>query len=206
MKVVSEELRDELKKLKEELRELKEHMKEERGRQRRPEGIYIDVGERVQDYVGDIMEGVGDATDIVEGVVEGIQGELEKSIFVGPRGRHIRIRGPSLKTRKHGRVREREDKPVDFDRTAKVISALGQEHRLRILSGLMSGGKYVNELQGMLPEIATSTLSAHLSVLEEAGLVIQERVRGRYLITIPGRSAYKMARRVNRFLERKAQP
>ncbi len=204
--MVSEELRDEMKKLKEELRELKEHMKEERGRERRREGIYIDVGERVQDYVGDIMEGVGDATDIVEGVVEGIHGELEKSIFIGPHGRHIKIRKPSFKARKHGRTREREDEPVDFERTAKVISALGQEHRLRVLGGLMSGGKYVNELQEMLPEIAASTLSAHLSVLEEAGLVIHERVRGRYLITIPGRSAYKMARRVSGFLERKTEP
>lgn len=203
--MVYEELRDEMKKLKEELNELKEHVKEKRGRKIRQDGIYIDVGERVQDYVGGIMEGVGDATDIVEGVVEGIHGELEKSIFVGPHGRHISIRRPGLKTRKHGRAREREDEPVDFERTAKVMSALGQEHRLRILSGLMSGGKYVNELQEMLPEIAASTLSAHLNVLEDAGLVIQERVRGRHLITIPGRSAYKMARRVNRFLERKDQ-
>ncbi|UCD96633.1 MAG: winged helix-turn-helix transcriptional regulator, partial [Candidatus Bathyarchaeota archaeon] len=82
---------------------------------------------------------------------------------------------------------------------------LGQEHRLKILSQLMTGGKYVNELQEQLPEIAASTLSSHLNVLEEAGLIVQERVRGRYLITIPGRSAYKMARRVSKFLERREQ-
>ena len=69
----------------------------------------------------------------------------------------------------------------------------------------MSGGKYVNELQESLPEIAASTLSSHLNVLEEAGLIVQERVRGRYLITIPGRSAYKMARRVGRFLRGREQ-
>jgi len=40
-------------------------------------------------------------------------------------------------------------------------------------------------------------------VLEEAGLVVQEKVRGRYLITMPGRTAYKMARRVTRFTERR---
>jgi len=69
----------------------------------------------------------------------------------------------------------------------------------------MSGGKYINELQEELSEITTSTLSSHLKVLEEAGLVVQEKVRGRYLITMPGRTAYKMARRATRFLERRNQ-
>ncbi len=82
------------------------------------------------------------------------------------------------------------------------MSALGQEHRLKILSELMHGGRYISELQEKLPEITTSTLSSHLDVLQEAGLVVQEKVRGRYLITMPGRAAYKMARRVTRFLER----
>jgi DNA-binding HxlR family transcriptional regulator len=67
---------------------------------------------------------------------------------------------------------------------------------------LMSGGKYINEVQEKLSEITTSTLSSHLKVLEEAGLVVQEKVRGRYLITIPGRTAYKMLGRVVRILER----
>jgi DNA-binding transcriptional ArsR family regulator len=55
-------------------------------------------------------------------------------------------------------------------------------------------------LQEQLSDITTSTLSSHLDVLEEAGLVVQEKVRGRYLITMPGRTAYHMARKVNRFL------
>jgi DNA-binding HxlR family transcriptional regulator len=78
------------------------------------------------------------------------------------------------------------------------MSALGQEHRLKILSELMTGGKYISDFQTALPEITASTLSSHLDVLQEAGLVVQERVRGRYLITIPGRIAYKMAAAVAR--------
>jgi DNA-binding transcriptional ArsR family regulator len=85
------------------------------------------------------------------------------------------------------------------------MSALGHEHRLRILSELMVGGMYINELQEKLSEITTSTLSSHLNVLEEAGLVVQEKVRGRYLVTMPGRVAYKMARRITRFLEERDQ-
>jgi DNA-binding transcriptional ArsR family regulator len=180
-----EELKEEMHKLKEEMANLKEQLKDmtER-RQKRSRGIYIDVGNRIHDYIGDVMEGVA----------EGIHGELEKSIFIGPRG--VRI------LRKGKPYRREEEIEVDFPKMAEVMSALGEEHRLEILAELMNGGKYVNDLQEKLSEITTSTLSSHLKVLEEAGLVVQEKVRGRYLITIPGRTAYKMARRVTRFVER----
>jgi DNA-binding transcriptional ArsR family regulator len=190
---MTEELKEDLKKLKEEMEELKKQLKDEAVEKRRsPNGIYIDVGERVKDYVD----------DVVDGIAEGIHGELEKSIFIGPHGRHIKIlRGRGV--HKHRPPYEEDDESVDFDNTAKVMSALGQEQRLKILKELMSGGKYANDLQEKLTDIAASTLSSHLNVLEEAGLVVQEKVRGRYLITIPGRSAYKMARRVSKLTERR---
>jgi len=89
------------------------------------------------------------------------------------------------------------EKP-DLTKAANIMSALGEEHRLKILSELMTGGKYISDFQTALPEITASTLSSHLNVLQEAGLVVQERVRGRYLVTIPGRIAYKMAAAVAR--------
>jgi DNA-binding HxlR family transcriptional regulator len=182
---LSEDLKEEMKKLREELAKLKDQLRGVTEReQRRSRGIYIDVGNRVHDYVGDVMESVA----------EGIHGELEKSIFIGPGGVRI-IKG----TVAH---REEEEVEVNFPKAAEVMSALGQEYRLKILKELVGGGKYINELQEKLSEITTSTLSSHLKVLEEAGLVVQEKVRGRYLITIPGRTAYKMATRITRFLER----
>ncbi|MFP3984972.1 MAG: ArsR/SmtB family transcription factor [Candidatus Bathyarchaeia archaeon] len=180
---MSEDFKEEMKKLKEEVSNLKEHLKELAGERQKRRGIYIDVGDRVHDYVEDVMEGVA----------EGIHGELEKSVFIGPRGvRIFRGREP---------YRREVEVEVDLSKMAAVMSALGHEHRLKILDDLMSGGKYINELQEKLSEITTSTLSSHLNVLEEAGLVVQEKVRGRYLITIPGRTAYRMARRVTGFLE-----
>jgi DNA-binding HxlR family transcriptional regulator len=182
---MSEDLKEEMKKLREEIAKLKEQLGDVTEKeQRRSHGIYIDVGNRVHDYVEDIMGSVA----------EGIHGELEKSIFIGPRGVRI-IKG----TVAH---REEDEGEVNFPKAAEVMSALGQEHRLKILNELVGGGKYINELQEKLSEITTSTLSSHLKVLEEAGLVVQEKVRGRYLITIPGRTAYKMATRITRFLER----
>jgi DNA-binding HxlR family transcriptional regulator len=182
---LSEDLKEEMKKLREELAKLKDQLRGVTEREeRRSRGIYIDVGNRVHDYVGDVMESVA----------EGIHGELEKSIFIGPRG--VRIIKEKLTPR------EEDEGEVNFPKAAEVMSALGQEHRLKILKELVGGGKYINELQEKLSEITTSTLSSHLKVLEEAGLVVQEKMRGRYLITIPGRTAYKMATRITRFLER----
>jgi DNA-binding HxlR family transcriptional regulator len=182
---LSEEIKEEMKKLREELANLKEQLKDVTEReQRRGRGIYIDVGNRVRDYVEDVMEGVA----------EGIHGELEKCVFIGPGG--VRI------IRKGEMPRHEEEAEVDFPKVAEVMSALGHEHRMKILKELISGGKYINELQEKLSEITTSTLSSHLKVLEETGLVVQEKVRGRYLITMPGRAAYNMAIRITRFLER----
>lgn len=175
------DLKDEMKKLKEELQGLKDQLREmANDPEHKHRGIHIDVNESLSDYLDDVMESVA----------EGIRGELKRSIFVGPHGSEVRI----YKGRGGEEEQQHEHKiNADPAKAAAIMSALGQEHRLKILGELMSGGKYISELQTSLPEITASTLSSHLDVLQEAGLVIQERVRGRYLITIPGRMAYKMA-------------
>ena len=178
---MSEDWKEEMKKLREELANMKEQlhdMSEKAGRRRR--GIYIDIGEKVGNYVQDVMEGVA----------EGISGELERSVFVGPRG--VRVYKGRWKPEK---IR------ADPKKAASAMRALGHEHRLRILRELMHGGKYISELQEKLSEITSSTLSSHLDILQEVGLVVQEKVRGRYLITIPGRMAYKMANRIAKLVE-----
>jgi DNA-binding HxlR family transcriptional regulator len=181
---MSEDVKEELKKLKEEIAGLKDQLKDMSGEaKRKRRGLFIDFGNSIQEHVDEAMEDVA----------EGVHGELERSIFIGPRGCRMWRRGEP-----HG---EEGELRVDFKQVASAMSALGHEHRLKILNELMSGGKYINELQEKLSDITTSTLSSHLNVLEEAGLVVQEKVRGRYLITMPGRTAYRMARRVSRFLE-----
>ncbi|MDH5482853.1 MAG: helix-turn-helix domain-containing protein [Candidatus Bathyarchaeota archaeon] len=181
---MSEEIKEEMKKLREEVARLKEQLEDVTDREgRKSRGIFIDIG-NAHEYVEDVMESVA----------EGIHGELHKCILIGPGG--VRI------AKKERLPLGEGEAEVSFPKAAEVMSALGHEYRLRILKELVSGGKYVNELQEKLSEITSSTLSSHLKVLEEAGLVVQEKVRGRYLITIPGRTAYKMTTRITRFLER----
>ncbi|MEM2118675.1 MAG: helix-turn-helix domain-containing protein [Candidatus Bathyarchaeia archaeon] len=202
---MTEEIKEELKKLQEEIAKLKEQLNEKTAKEEnRRHGIYIDVGSQIRNYMDDVMESVA----------EGIEGELEKSVFIGPRHHMKIIRskgdfkahcGPAHLAIHHREHEEPEEPEVSISKVAETMSALGQEHRLKILKELASGGKYINELQEKLPEITASTLSSHLDVLEEAGFVVQEKVRGRYLITMPGRAAFKMAMRITRFIERREQ-
>ncbi|MDH5441096.1 MAG: hypothetical protein OEZ48_04215, partial [Candidatus Bathyarchaeota archaeon] len=77
---LSEDLREEMKKLKDELADLREQLKGVSEERRRRRGaIRVDIGDRVRDYVA----------DVVEGVAEGIYGEVEKSVLIGPGGRKI---------------------------------------------------------------------------------------------------------------------
>ena len=175
------EWRDEIKRLREEIAALKEQLKvvKEKGERKRGR-IYIDINHGIRDYVEDVMEGI----------FEGISSELEKSVLIGPHGVAIRARAKPRVVEK-----EIEGDPVEI---ASIMSALGNEHRIRILRELMRGGKYVSELQEKLPEITPSTLSSHLDLLQDAGLIVQEKVRGRYLITMPGRIAYRMAVKIHK--------
>jgi DNA-binding HxlR family transcriptional regulator len=194
---LSDEIKEEMKKLREEIATLKEQLtnkKEELGKSR---GIYIDVGNRMHDYMEDMMESLA----------EGIHGELERSVFIGPRGIRIGRHKNGCHVHSYQTEPGTQEQPyleeVNLPKAAEIMSALGQEHRLQILKELLSGGKYINELQEKLSAITTSTLSSHLNTLEEAGLVVQEKVRGRYLITIPGRTAYQMATKITKFVERR---
>jgi len=133
--------------------------------------------------------------DVVESVTSGISSEIEKSVFVDRTGawfdRHI------------ARVQARSITPAEAERAATLMSAMASEHRLRILNELLYGGRYASEMEAVLKDLSPSTISNHLKILQESGLVVQEGDRGRYLVTLPGRIALKMATRLTRFLERR---
>jgi DNA-binding transcriptional ArsR family regulator len=140
-----------------------------RGRYRPPTGP--DWGDRLGDYIG----------EFVDDVMDGVSSELERSLFT-ERG-------------------DRGDRPTvltdsEVARTAAMMNAMANEHRIRILKELTWGGMYAGDLQERLKEIGPSTLSSHLDTLEGAGLVYQEKRRGRYLITISGRVAINMAAQI----------
>ena len=177
-------LKDELEKLRGEVRRLSEAIPNQTGKsssafEKR------NVGQSISEYVN----------DVVGSVMSGISSEMEKSVFVDPTGawfdRHV------------SRVQSRTLSAAEAQRAAGLMSAMASEHRIRILTELLYGGRYAGELESVLNDISPSTISNHLKILQEAGLVVQEGDRGRYLVTLPGRIALKMATRLGRFLERR---
>jgi len=177
-------LRDELAKLRDEVHRLSQSIPSQ---PTKPSGSSEKrgFGQSLSDYVN----------DVVESVMSGISSEIEKSVLVDPTGawfdRHI------------SRVQSRTLSPVEAERAASLMSAMASEHRMSILTELLYGGRYASELEAVLKDISPSTISNHLKILQESGLIVQEGERGRYLITLPGRIALKMATRLGRFLERR---
>jgi len=178
-----DKLQDEVARLREEVQRLSESM----GGQgpSHASSSRKNLGQSISEYV----------SDVVESVTSGISSEIEKSVFVDPTGawfdRHI------------ARVQAKSITQPEAERAASLMSAMASEHRLRILNELLYGGRYASEIETVLKEISPSTISNHLKILQEAGLVVQEGDRGRYLITLPGRIALKMATRLSRFLDRR---
>lgn len=128
-------------------------------------------GEKLGEYIG----------EFVNDIMENVNSELEQTIFLDRRGKRER---PTMMS----------DRNVK--RTSAIMSAMGNEHRITILRELSWGGMYSSDLQEALKEISPSTLSSHLDVLEQVGLIYQEKRRGRYLITMAGRIAIKMAAQI----------
>ena len=135
------------------------------------------------DQLGDYIE------DFVEDVMEGVAVGLEESLFINPR------RHPRPRPRVHA---DRKLSPDEIQKSADIMGALSNEHRIKILNELSYGGLYASDFQEKLKEISPSTLSSHLDVLEEAGFIVQERRRGRYVITLAGRVAVQMAHQVSK--------
>ena len=133
--------------------------------------------------------------DVVENVMSGISSEIERSLHAGRNGVWF--------DRHAARIQAKSMSIAEAEKAATLMGAMASEHRLRILTELLYGGRYASEIESVLKDISPSTISGHLKTLEEAGLVIQEGDRGRYLITLPGRIALRMATRLTRFFDRR---
>lgn len=201
-------LREQVEKLKEQLNDLSrqlETQKDEREKEKtQPEPQsrsqpteytfdFNEFGDRMSEFgerMGEFGERMGEyVSGIVEGVMKNVMRDLNVSI-----GQHSHTSKPEKPT-------ETVIAKADPKDAADLMSALGHENRVTILGELVSGGRYAGELQEKLPDIGASTLSSHLDVLEKAGLIVQEKARGRYLITMPGRLAYQMANEITKQIE-----
>jgi len=112
-----------------------------------------------------------------------------RSVFIGPDGARLNIDENGVAV---GRSAAEVVRKVPAKDAEQLLAPLASAERIELLYLLAEEPRYhqdLMELSGLKP----GTLPHHLKQLEEAGYVTQERVRGRYLITIPGRMALKLA-------------
>jgi DNA-binding transcriptional ArsR family regulator len=158
-------------------------------RKRFEEGEIGDFKEDIAQFgreMGEYGRELGDYIKIV--VADAMKGanKAMQRIFIGPDG-DLFGRDADLDKEAEERI-----KPVPAEDAERLLAPLASGERIRILYLLAEEPRYhqdLMELSGLKP----GTLPHHLKQLEEAGYVTQERVRGRYLITIPGRMALKLA-------------
>ena len=85
---------------------------------------------------------------------------------------------------------------------AEFLSVLSSPERLMILKFLYVRDRYFSELEELL-DVGPSSLRHHLSKLINFGLIIQERIRGKYKISEKGRQVLRvLAELYERFVKR----
>ena len=78
-----------------------------------------------------------------------------------------------------------------YDKTALLLSALGDQHRIKILKILEDSPQYQKEL-AEITGLKGGSFKHHTDILQEADFITREAVRGRYLITQLGIEALKL--------------
>lgn len=195
----AESLKEQIRKLQEQMNDLREQMGKvteeippaKKGR--KTDRISREIEEQM-DKLGQHLDArgkeLGEYISMVVGdVMRGVDKTLRKTIFVGPRGSYIRKGDKEIFV---GEMEDEKITPVPPEEAQRLLSPLASAERVRLLYLLAESPRYHQDLMNE-SGLAPGTLPHHLKQLEEAGYIAQERVRGRYLITIPGRMALKLA-------------
>jgi len=105
-----------------------------------------------------------------------------------------------LKRREGIRPERKSVMEIDPELLAEFFSVFSSPERILILKLLWERDRYFSEFESVLG-LGPSSLRHHLSKLQRFGLVIQERARGKYVISQRGREVYSfILEAYNRFL------
>jgi DNA-binding transcriptional ArsR family regulator len=192
------ELKKSIREMKEELRDQMRELREEIGsrprkprppRPRRPRGIDIQIdnegwedwgerfGKSFEQYIGGILDSVGETIDRSVG-----------SIFHSPSSR--RERWWKHKRKEPFFVPEEELEEF-YKEGSKIATALSDQTRLRMLKELEREPLRQSDLSDKT-NTRGGNFKHHITILKDEGLVRQEGVRERYMLTYSGREALKL--------------
>ena len=189
-----EEFREGFQDIREEIEEVKDNVPKPSPRKPRPrrkdlssrrEGEHWkdwgeSIGSSLEKYIGSILESVWDSIDQSVGTL-------------------FQTSPSSTRKREHKRmVRQKyrsipEDELEDFyKRGSELLSALSDQKRLKMLKELGKEPLRQSDLSDKT-DIRGGNFKHHISILKDEGLVHQEGVRERYMLTFAGREALKLA-------------
>jgi len=190
------EIRDEFKDLRDEIDQVKDYGSErrkdsydERRTRRREKEFRFDgkpikdmgenIGRSLEHYISSILESVWDSVDQSVG-----------SLFQTPSSSRS---GRQKRYKKQERSSISEEDLEDFYlRGSELLSALSDQKRLRMLKELEKEPLRQSDLSDKT-DIKGGNFKHHISILKDEGLVHQEGVRERYMLTFAGREALKLA-------------
>lgn len=191
-KDLKNELREEFKEIREEIENVKDPASRRPERRRPRKRDFTDhveddhwkgwgesIGASLEHYIGSILESVWDSVDRSVG-----------SLFQtssSPRS-HKRKRAK----REYSSSISDEELESFYERGAELLSALSDQKRLHILKELEREPMRQSDLSEKT-NIKGGNFKHHISILREEGLVHQEGVRERYMLTFAGREALKLA-------------
>ncbi len=189
---LKEEIREEFQEIREEIEQVKDpgtrsekkaRRRERSHRRSRYDEDWKDWGENIgsslERYIGSILESVWDSVDQSVG-----------SLFHGsstPRRR----RQKRAKTEYYTSIPEEELEEF-YQRGAELLSALSDQKRLQMLKELEKEPLRQSDLSEKT-NIRGGNFKHHITILKDEGLVHQEGVRERYMLTFAGREALKLA-------------
>ena len=187
------EFREQMRELKDEIGDIKADSDLPRRRPRPPRppkphhSIRIDAekwedwgehfGETLEHYIGGILDSIGDTIDRSVG-----------SLFQTPSSR----RGRRWKRRRKEPFFVPEEELEDFYRDgSKIMTALSDQTRLKMLKELEKEPLRQSDLSDRT-NTRGGNFKHHITILKDEGLVRQEGVRERYMLTFSGREALKL--------------
>ncbi len=189
---LKDEIREEFQDIRDELEQVKDseprssRKARRRGRSRsrsRSDEDWKDWGENIgtslERYIGSILESVWDSVDQSVG-----------SLFHSSSGSKRRGRKQE-RTEHYPSIPEKELEEF-YQRGAELLSALSDQKRLQMLKELEQEPLRQSDLSEKT-NIRGGNFKHHITILKDEGLVHQEGVRERYMLTFAGREALKLA-------------
>lgn len=134
-------------------------------------------GASIENYIGGLLDSVGDAIDRSVG-----------SIFQSSSDRRPHHKS---RHRKEKTFVSEEELEEFYDQGSAIMGALSDANRLRMLKELEKQPLRQSDLSEKT-NTKGGNFKHHISILKENGLVRQEGVRERYLLTFAGREALKL--------------